>query len=243
MDYIDEFVDGVMAACKEAGLSDKAELEVAHVISKVLADGRGKAASEDWKDKIYRHVLQIPAPVLTGGAAALASLPMTAMFGKRDRHGRKNYMRNAIISGSLGAAVPVAFPDAGPIGRFNADRRYRAALGDATARNIKVEKAFEEAGAGLQPGEPGTPAHQQFMDYHTQLGNYRNQYQLPMEDALAQSGDPGSRWKYLLKPIPKQPIVLPDGRLSPENMPPPAFPDYVTDRSNDLLKEQPVATP
>lgn len=230
MDYIDEFVDGVMAACKEAGLSDKAELEVAHVISKVLADGRGKAAAEDWKDKIYRHVLQIPAPVLTGGAAALASLPMTAMFGKRDRYGRKNYMRNAIISGSLGAAVPVAFPDAGPIGRFNADRRYRAALGDATARNIKVEKAFEEAGAGLQPGEPGTPAHQQFMDYHTQLANYRDQYQTPMREALEQHGMPETRWRYLLRPAPGGP-------------PPASFPDYVTDRSNELLKEQPVATP
>ena len=230
MDYIDEFVDGVMGACKEAGLSEEDELAVAHAISRALAEGRDKAAAESWKDRIYRNVLQIPAPVLTGGMSALASLPVTAMFGRRDSYGRKNYMRNAIIAGSLGAAVPLAFPDAGIIGRFNADRRYRAALGDATARNTKVEQAFETAGAGLNPGTPGTPEHQRFVDYHTQLANYRDQYQTPMREALEQHGMPETRWRYLLRPAPGGP-------------PPASFPDYVTDRSNELLKEQPVATP
>lgn len=238
MDYIDEFVDGLMGACKEAGLSEGEELAVVHAVAETLRMGTLKAAEgpapaapvPGWADRIYKHVLQIPAPVLAGGAAALASLPMTAMFGKRDQYWRKNYMRNAIIAGSLGAAVPVAFPDSGIIGRFNADRRYRAALGDATARNLKVEKAFEEAGAGLAPGEPGTPAHQQFVDYHTQLANYRDQYQAPMRTALEQHGMPATRWRYLLRP-------------SPAGAPPPSFPDYVTDRSNELLKEQPVATP
>ena len=118
MDYIDEFVDGVDGACKEAGLSDREELAVVHAIAEALRAGYEKMAiaapaaapAEGWADKIYRHVLQIPAPVLAGGAAALASVPLTAMSGKRDEMGRKNYMRNAIIAGSLGAAVPVAFP-------------------------------------------------------------------------------------------------------------------------------------
>ena len=238
MDYIDEFVDGVMGACKEAGLSAEEELAVVDVIAETLRSGYRKMAegaapaapAGGWADKIYRHVLQIPAPVLAGGASALASVPLTAMFGKRDEAGRKNYMRNAIIAGSLGAAVPVAFPGVGPIGRFNADRQYRAALNYANARNKETENAFALAGAGLKPGAPGTPEQQKFLDYHTGLAAFRDKYQMPVSEALAQHGAPETRWRHLLRP-------------PSEGLPPATFPDYIADRAPQLDFEQPIATP
>ena len=226
MDYIDEFVDGIDGACKAAGLSDREEFAVVGAIAQALREGVDKqGAQEDWKDKIYRHVLQIPAPVLAGGLSALASVPLTAMFGRRDANGRKHYMRNAIIAGSLGAAVPVALPGVGPIGRFNADRQYRNALNFATEQNKKMEQSFATAGAGLQPGAPGTPEAQRFLDYHKDLAKFRDQYVDPVTQAAGTYGDPASRWKYLLKPIPKAVTETPTAA----DIPPLAFPDYEAD--------------
>jgi hypothetical protein len=231
---MDSFNTGVAASCKQAGLTPEQTARVAAVISDARDSGVFKTA--DWRDNLYERALRIPAPVLMGGAAALASVPITAIRGaKRQREleaygvrqpAKRHYLRNAVLAGSLGAAAPLVLHNWGPIGRFNADRAYRQTLLESVEANKDSWKAMKAMGAGLNPGRAGSKERQNYMNYVTEMDRFNNDYVQPLVAARETYGSPNTRWRYLFRPRPQVPWPTREG------LPPSSLPVYWKGRLN-----------
>ena len=110
----DGFIDGAEAYFKQAGLT-AAETGQAWAAIVGALGSRAKSAfmeggAPDWSRVLRETMYQMPTPHAVGTLGALASVPLTATFGRRDEYGRKAYVRNALMAGIAGGSLPRALP-------------------------------------------------------------------------------------------------------------------------------------
>lgn len=154
MRYLNEFNAGVRARCEQAGLTPAETQAVGAAVDELyLTPGRKSAGLKTELqnlgynirkrfpgaavDRAYDVALRLPAPVWFGGASALASVPFSLVGGLRRRGQQQedgktdekpapfNFVRNALLAGSAGAAVPMLLHRTTPFVRFSHDRELR----------------------------------------------------------------------------------------------------------------------
>lgn len=222
-DLLNEFISGVFERCKQAGLSDdNTDIVCGYITQAIeLRDNTKKAEQSDWRDKLYDYALNVPTPVMTGALSGLASVPLTAMFGRRDEKGKKKYFRNALIASAGGAALPFVYKG-GPVGRFESDKQYRAGL-RGVAEEANNLLPIIDAEKKKLPADFSKITNQDDKDLYQQLYALENQYVTdvidPADRAVQQFGTPGSRWRQL---------------FSSTELPPTKF-----KRLNDLIQSMP----
>lgn len=193
----DAFVAGVRERC--AGLPPESIARVVdYILTSKSADANLdaiKARLGGWADKAYGAALKVPTPVLLGGAAAAASLPLTAMFGRRGADGKKHYARNALFAGSAAVAAPYVYTPKW-LANHGQNRMYgqQMAAYDQEKRPVLDEMtrvAQEPYGGDTQAG----------IMRQLHAAAIQKSVMDPYLELAKTYGDPAKRWRHLAGPM------------------------------------------
>jgi hypothetical protein len=266
MRYLNEFNAGVRARCEQAGLTPAETQVVGAAVDEIYRSPGRKSAGLKTElqnlgynirkrfpgavDRAYDVALRLPAPVWFGGASALASVPFSLVGGLRRRGQQQedgktdekpapfHFMRNALLAGSAGAAVPLLLHRTTPFVRFSHDRELRRGYPKAVEVVKDNWKSLLEQKQKLPPGAPGTDARQAYLDHLSRMDEFADNYVLPLEFMRDTYGNPAKRWRHLFKPLPEDNMAA-----GIAGLPPPIFNLYMNDRSQEIQRQQGIADP
>lgn len=195
--HADSFLAGVRERCD--GLSpDSVARVVDHILASKSADANLdaiKARLGGWADKAYGAALKVPTPVLLGGAAAAASLPLTAMFGRRGEDGKKHYGRNALFAGSAAVAAPFVYTPKW-LANHNQNKMYGEQM---VAYDQEKRPVLDEMTRVAQ--EPYGKDKQEGIMRQLRAAAIQRSIMDPYLDLAKTYGDPAKRWRHLAGPM------------------------------------------